>query len=116
MPDRSKEFNEGYKSYQIESIKTMDTFFPLDYVLGKQPTSGTIRRITESYESLWEGCGGIDNLVFYPAVCGFFSEVGEVYPIYVDMDETTIISETVFKVKDLTLVGDKYKNQVEVFN
>jgi len=72
---------------------------------------GTKQRIKRVYDKLFNSCGGVDNLVFYPPDTPKKKGV-VIQPVYVS--NCLLQTHCVFKVVDINKVNDFYKTQVEV--
>jgi len=119
MTNYSKEVSAVFSGYTTSDKEAPSKYFPLDYKDNKTKSklldNNELARIKESHEFLWNKCGGMDNLVFFSTEEKVYNADGNVYPLYVTTTGDTIMTESVFKVKDLSLVSEKFKPQVEVF-
>ncbi len=88
--------------------------FPLDF----KPEiidDKVLRILDKTFGKLMENVGGIGNVVFAPPVTKeLFEAIGKYYSPSFDKYGRVTGVEVAFFVKDINLVSDEYKNQVEV--
>ena len=88
--------------------------FPLDFT-PEDVNDKVVRRLDKIFGKLMGNVGGIGNVVFAPPVTkGLFEARGKYYSPSFDKYGRVTGVEVAFFVKDISLVSNEYKNQVEV--
>ena len=103
----------------LQTFNTADDICELTWSLDKSFNSEDIfeklksnwfKRLCKSYNTLFDKCGGVNNMVFFRSD---FVDCEEILPVYASYSEGVLRSESCFKVKDVNKVDDIYRNQVE---